>query len=71
MNKWRLTLGGWEMTTTDLIRLLKSVEYGASGRAREISFRIEDRYIFEPKITIDGTGDGIAGAELSLKIVMD
>jgi hypothetical protein len=57
------------MTTTELIELLKSVEFGASGRAREISFRIShENYIFEPYIKIDCTGDGVAGAELCLRL---
>lgn len=57
------------MTTTELINLLKSREFGASGRSREISFRIGKRYIFEPNITINSTGDGIAGAEICLEII--
>lgn len=59
------------MTTTELIELLKRVEFGASGRPRKISFIIEsdeEFYIDEPEITKDSTGDGIAGAELTLRI---
>ena len=57
------------MTTTELIKLLQSVEFGASGRSREISFRIlPKKYLFEPIIKIEGTGDGIAGAELCLRL---
>lgn len=55
-------------TTTDLIKILSSIEFGASGRSREISFKIGDDYISEPEITIDGTGDGIVGAQVLLKI---
>lgn len=57
------------MTTTELIELLKSVERGASGRSREISFKIGRKYIFEPNIVINSTGDGICGAELCLEII--
>jgi hypothetical protein len=57
------------MTTTELINLLKSIEYGVSGRSREISFKVGKRYIFEPNIVINSTGDGIAGAEVCLEIV--
>lgn len=56
------------MTTTELIELLKSVEKGASGRSREISFIVGDEYIIEPNIKIIGTGDGMCGAELDLEI---
>ena len=60
------------MNTTEMIELLKSVEKGASGRSREISFEIppalKDAYIHEPDITIGSTGDGCAGAELCLRI---
>ena len=56
------------MTTTELIELLKSVEKGASGRSREISFTIGDEYIIEPNIKISSTGDVICGAELGLEI---
>lgn len=58
------------MTTTELIELLKSVEFGASGRPREISISYNSGKIFfpEPDISISGTGDGIAGAELCLEL---
>ena len=58
------------MTTTELIELLKSIEFGASGRPREISisFDSEGMFIPYPKLNIIGTGDGIAGAELTLEI---
>ena len=58
------------MNTTELIELLKSVEFGASGRPREISIRLDSEGIFLPcpKFNIESTGDGIAGAELGLEI---
>lgn len=56
------------MTTTDMIKLLQSIEKGASGRSREISFYIGELFIASPDIKIKGTGDGIAGAELTLNI---
>ena len=58
------------MTTTELIELLKSVEFGTSGRPREISisFNSEGMFFPNPKFNIVGTGDGVAGAELTLEI---
>ena len=61
------------MTTTELIELLKNVEKGASGRSREISFYCRDKYgetifISTPQISFSSSGDGVAGAELSLLI---
>lgn len=56
------------MTTTELIELLKEVEFGASGRPREISFDHKDEFISSPEIAISMTGDGIAGAELTLEL---
>ena len=58
------------MTTTELIELLKSVEFGASGRPREISISCNSENIFfpDPNISITGTGDGVAGAELFLEL---
>ena len=58
------------MNTTELIELLKSVEFGASGRPREISisFNTEGMFFPNPKFNIVGTGDGVAGAELTLEI---
>lgn len=56
------------MTTTELIEILKSVEFGASGRPREISFYIGKKFISSPSVLIEGTGDGIAGAELCLRL---
>ena len=57
------------MTTTELIKLLKSIEKGASGKSTEINFRINDEVIFSPDIKISGTGDGCAGAEVTLDII--
>lgn len=59
------------MTTTELIELLKQYEKGASGRSREISFKVGRKFIFEPNITVDSTGDGICGAEITLKLKED
>ena len=61
---------GRGMNTTELIELLKSVEFGASGRPREISIRLDSEGVFLPcpKLNIVGTGDGIAGAEVTLEI---
>ena len=59
------------MTTTELIELLKTIEKGASGRSRKISFEIKKTrksYIHEPSIEIGSTGDGICGAEVCLRI---
>lgn len=56
------------MTTTELMDLLKSVEFGASGRPREISITTDCGFYPNPDITIHATGDGIAGAELCLSI---
>ncbi len=64
------------MTTTELINLLQKVEKGASGRSREIRIYTKDKkgalkkvVIKETdKLEIVSTGDGIAGAELSLVI---
>lgn len=57
------------MTTTELIKLLQSVEKGASDRSREISFKIGDVFMYEPDIEISSTGDGICGAEVTLSII--
>ena len=58
------------MTTTELINLLKSFEYGAiTGKPRKISLTINGRYfISDPEISINSTGDGIAGAEINLDL---
>jgi len=62
-----------KMTTTELIKLLQRVEKGASGRSREIRIYTENKEgeIFEVlneegTVRILSTGDGCAGAELSL-----
>ena len=56
------------MTTTELIKLLQSIERGSSGRSREVSFSLDysdgPLYIHEPDISINSTGDGIAGAQV-------
>lgn len=57
------------MTTTELIDLLKKLEHGASGRSREISIIIQDRFISSPPIRFRSSGDGCAGAELCLEII--
>ena len=59
------------MTTTELITLLKKIEYGASGRPREISFTLkvtpfEEKYISKCDIELASTGDGVAGAQVHL-----
>ena len=61
------------MNTTELIELLKSVEFGTSGRPREISISFNSGEVFfpNPKLNIAGTGDGVAGAELTLEITGD
>ena len=62
------------MTTTELIELLKSIETGASGRSREISFEIKNTrksYIHEHSIEVCGTGDGMCGAEVCLRITAE
>jgi hypothetical protein len=64
------------MTTTELIQLLQRVEKGASGRSREITIytqnkkgKLKKTVLKETdKLEIISTGDGIAGAELSLVI---
>ena len=62
-------LSVWDWTTTtELIKLLKYVEFGASGRTRVISLRIGEEFISEPEITLCSTGDGCAGAEVCLEI---
>ena len=58
------------MTTTELINLLKSAEYGGiTGKPRKISLTVNGRYFMsEPEISINSTGDGIAGAEIHLDV---
>jgi hypothetical protein len=57
------------VVTTDLINLLTTLEFGASGRPREVSIQIGDKWISEPKIQYHSSGDGCCGAELTLEIV--
>ena len=66
------------MKTTELIELLQSVEFGASGRSREITIRSiykngntgRKKILSESDILeIRMTGDGCCGAELMLGIV--
>lgn len=62
------------MNTTELIKLLQKYEKGASGRSREISFQIKGTrksFIPESEVTVIGTGDGCAGAEICLEIRAD
>ncbi len=65
------------MTTTELIKLLQSLEFGgATGLPREISFKIPSKllkrtYIWNPTITVYGTGDGTLGADITLKLDAD
>lgn len=48
------------MTTTKLIELLKTYEFGgATGRPREISFKYKNSFLAEPDIVVDSTGDGM------------
>lgn len=58
------------MTTTELIELLKKYEIsGISKKPREISITINgELFIGEPTISVNGTGDGVAGAEINLDI---
>ena len=56
------------MNTTELIELLQEHEFGASGRPREISFATLGGYHAEPDISLNSTGDGIAGAEICLSL---
>ena len=58
------------MNTTELIELLKSVEFGASGRPREISIRLDSEGIFlpNPEFNIISAGEGTAGAGLTLEL---
>lgn len=60
------------MTTSDLIRLLESVEYGGihTSTAREISLRTPSGEYFPcVDIAVCSSGDGCAGPELGLVIV--
>ena len=55
------------MNTTELIELLKSVEFGASGRPREISISFNSGEMFfpNPKFNIAGAGDRVLTLELT------
>lgn len=54
------------MTTTKLIELLRQYEFGgATGRPREISFTVDNKFISVPDISVDSTGDGLF-TEISL-----
>ena len=63
------------MNTSQLIKLLKKLEFGASGRPRELSFVIYDnekingKFLCEPIIEFDSSGDECAGAELCLRLI--
>lgn len=70
------------MTTTELIALLQQIEKGATGRSREISISVKSKngvvlkdneslFLGNAKIKINGTGDGVAGAEVNLIIETD
>ncbi len=61
------------MTTTELIKMLQMIEKGASGRSREISIYYTDKkgrmkFKSDPTFEIASTGDGCAGAEVTLLI---
>jgi hypothetical protein len=56
------------MTTTELIILLNKLEYGASGRAREITFYNKKGKKLGCNVKLISTGDGCAGAEIDLMI---
>lgn len=63
------------MTTTELIELLQKYEKGATGRSREIRIYTKDMNndltsVVNESDSIDflSSGDGCAGAELSLII---
>ena len=49
------------MNTTELIELLKSVEFGTSGKPREvsISFNSEEMFFPNPELNIAGAGDRV------------
>ena len=55
------------MNTTELIELLKSVEFGASGKPREISISFNSGEMFfpNPKLNIAGAGDRVVTLELT------
>lgn len=61
------------MNTTELIELLKSVEFGASGRPREISisFNSEEMFFANPKLNVAGVGDRVVTLELTGEVWME
>ncbi len=64
------------MTTTELIEILKRLEFGGvTKKPRQVSISVTDKDgCYYPvldsrsKLVVDGTGDGIAGATLELSI---
>ena len=63
------------MTTTEFINQLKEIEFGRSGRPREITFYYKTRKDIKKgsRITFDGldlcsTGDGCCGAEVDFRL---
>lgn len=61
------------MNTTELIELLKNVEFGASGKPREIniSFNSGEMFLPNPKLNIAGAGDRVVTLELTGEIWKD
>lgn len=61
------------MNTTELIELLKSVEFGASGRPRKISisFNSEEMFFPNPKLNVAGVGDRVVTLELTGEVWME
>lgn len=56
-------------TTTELIKTLTELEYGGiSKKPRVISLTVNGKFMPEPDITLSGTGDGIAGPEISFDV---
>ena len=59
---------GRDMTTTELIELLKAYEYGgATGRSREVMFQAGNRIIGTDRVEFIGSGDGLL-TELCLSL---
>ena len=61
------------MNTTELIELLKSVEFGASGRPRDISISLNSEEMFfpNPKLNVVGAGDRVVTLELTGEVWKD